>query len=74
MSGGAWAKLREQILRRDGYLCRCEECRRTGAVRAADEVDHVIPLARGGTDDPSNLQAIARECHRMKTRRESRGG
>ena len=32
-SGGAWAKLRTFVLKRDGYICRCEECRRTGAVR-----------------------------------------
>jgi 5-methylcytosine-specific restriction protein A len=74
MSGGAWAKLRKQILERDAYQCRCEECRLTGEIHEATEVDHVVSLARGGTDDPSNLQAISAEHHRSKTQREARGG
>jgi len=27
----------------------------------------VVPVWEGGTDDPSNLQAINRDCHRAKT-------
>jgi hypothetical protein len=30
------------------------------------EVDHIIPLSRGGTDDPSNLQVLCQRCHRVK--------
>jgi len=36
----------------------------------ATEVDHIIPKAKGGTDDMSNLQAINKECHKKKTARE----
>ncbi|MEL7937664.1 HNH endonuclease [Pseudomonas delhiensis] len=70
--GRPWRRLRVQILARDKYLCRCEECTRLGRLREADEVDHVVPLSRGGTDDPSNLRAINRDCHKAKTQRESR--
>jgi 5-methylcytosine-specific restriction protein A len=30
-------------------------------------VDHIIPVAKGGGNDPSNLRAIAHECHVGKT-------
>ena len=36
-------------------------------MRQANEVDHIIPLAKGGTDELRNLQAINAECHRRKT-------
>lgn len=55
------------MLKRDRYSCQCAECKRLGRIRAAGEVDHIVPKAKGGTDDPSNLQAINRECHKVKT-------
>lgn len=63
--GAAWDRLRLRILRRDSYLCRCPRCEKSGVVRAATEVHHVIPKAKGGTDDPSNLVSINSECHRI---------
>ncbi len=65
--GNAWDKLRLQVLKRDYYLCQCDECLRTSRVRSASEVDHIIPKAKGGTDDMDNLQAIHPECHKAKT-------
>lgn len=35
------------------------------------EVDHIIPLHRGGQDTPGNMQWLPREIHRDKTRREA---
>lgn len=40
--------------------------------KRANEVDHIIPKFKGGTDDLSNLMAINSECHKRKTARESR--
>lgn len=65
--GTAWDKLRLSILKRDKYLCRCDECKKTYRLREATQVDHRIPKAQGGTDDPSNLCAINAECHKRKT-------
>lgn len=31
------------------------------------EVDHIIPLDAGGSNDPSNLQALCPHCHRKKS-------
>jgi 5-methylcytosine-specific restriction protein A len=68
--GTAWDKLRLVVLKRDGYLCRCAECSSSGRVRLATEVDHIVPKAKGGSDALDNLQAIHRECHRVKSMRD----
>jgi 5-methylcytosine-specific restriction endonuclease McrA len=34
------------------------------------DIDHVIPLSCGGTDDTDNLQALCPGCHRRKTDQE----
>ena len=63
--GTAWDKLRIVILRRDKYLC--QPCVRDGYTTTAQEVDHIIPKAKGGTDDEDNLQSICTPCHKHKT-------
>jgi 5-methylcytosine-specific restriction endonuclease McrA len=67
--GAAWDKLRLLILKRDRYLCRT--CLRQGRVAAAHTVDHVVPKAEGGNDDPANLESICVPCHRIKTQAEA---
>lgn len=29
------------------------------------EVDHIVPVAAGGSSDPENLRALHQECHRQ---------
>ncbi|MCE4058444.1 HNH endonuclease [Pseudomonas sp. Au-Pse12] len=65
----AWRKKRAAVLKRDRYLCQCENCK--GCRLPASEVDHVIPKHLGGTDDFYNLAAINSDCHRLKTQREA---
>lgn len=72
--GWQWRKVRNQVMRRDSYRCQCSECKKSGRILPAHEVDHKVPKAQGGTDDPSNLQAINRDCHKRKTQAEGRGG
>ena len=31
------------------------------------EIDHIVPLASGGTNDDSNLQLLCVDCHKEKT-------
>lgn len=56
-------KLRHEVFKRDGY--RCREC---GASKdeTSLEIDHILPVAKGGTNDIDNLQTLCRECNRMK--------
>ncbi len=67
--GHAWRKLREQVLKRDCYLC--QPCKRAGRIAEAKEVDHIQPKSAGGTDAVSNLQAICKPCHLLKSDSES---
>ena len=66
--GRKWRRKREQILVRDGRLC--QPCRAAGFVTLASEVDHIIPVAEGGSDDAANLQAICGPCHEAKSKAE----
>lgn len=69
--GWEWQKLRAQILKRDGYQCQCSDCKARRIPLPANDVDHIVPRGDGGTDDPSNLQAMASDCHKLKTAREN---
>jgi len=44
---------------------RCELCGIPKEERAL-EVDHILPRNHGGTNDPSNLQALCYQCNAMK--------
>jgi len=55
-------RLRYEILRRDGHACYY--------CHSADvplTIDHVLPVALGGTDDPSNLVAACKDCNGGKS-------
>ena len=62
-----WAVLRQQIIERDGWACRC-----CGKRALRLEVDHVQPvrLRPDLAFDPLNLQALCSRCHASKTRLE----
>lgn len=55
-------RTRFEVLRRDNYTCRY--CRSTEGELT---IDHVTPVALGGTDDPSNLVACCKDCNAGKT-------
>src|SRR5690606_11149401 len=60
------SKLRDAIKERDSYTC--QNC----SVSLADEphllleVDHIVPLSKGGTSTPDNLQTLCWKCNRTK--------
>lgn len=56
--------LRYEVMSRDGF--RCCLCGRTADHGVELEVDHVIPVSKGGTSDMSNLQTLCRDCNRGK--------
>lgn len=70
--GRPWRRLRDQVMARDKYLC--QPCQREGRLTESTEVDHIVGVAKGGKDDPLNLQAICGSCHQAKTACESGEG
>ena len=48
----------------------CARCGRWASWESF-EVDHVKPLAAGGSHWPPNWQCLCRDCHRFKTRDEN---
>jgi hypothetical protein len=61
-----WLALRFTILQRDTYRCRVCGVKADDAPDVRLEVDHIIPRAHGGTDDPGNLWTLCFECNRGK--------
>ena len=56
-------KLRFFIYERDKY--RCRRCGASGQ-RANLEIDHIVPIAKGGKSNPENLQTLCRSCNKSK--------
>lgn len=54
-------RTRYEVLKRDNFKCRY--CRTT---EGELHVDHVLPVALGGTDDPDNLVASCQACNSGK--------
>ena len=54
-----WTKIKQRILRRDGFICQyCGQ--------EANTVDHVIPRRLNGNDSDDNLVASCRRCNLSK--------
>ena len=47
---------------------RCFDCNEL--LSASFEVDHVVPVCKGGGNDISNLNAVCRNCHGARTSRQ----
>lgn len=58
-------RVRFEVLRRDGH--RCRYCGVAAADGARLTIDHVVPTALGGSDDPDNLVAACDDCNAGKT-------
>jgi hypothetical protein len=57
-------RTRYEVLRRDNHACRYCGCM---APDVKLTVDHVMPVALGGSDNPDNLVAACRDCNAGKT-------
>lgn len=62
-----WTRTRKLVLLRSRGICAI--CGTPGAT----QVDHRIPLSRGGSHDIENLRAVHKDCHHKKTQEEAHG-
>ncbi|MDB9313456.1 HNH endonuclease [Spirulina sp. CS-785/01] len=56
-------EVRQFVLQRDNFrCCGCGKSKQDTIL----QVDHIIPLAKGGANDLSNLQTLCRDCNLQK--------
>ncbi len=61
-----WKRVREMQLRREPFCCVCAAL--GDPDNLANQVDHIVPVARGGAPfNPSNLQSLCGPHHSIKT-------
>ena len=58
---------RKRILSRDPICIVCLRTQPLARRRLSTEVDHIVPLSKGGSGDDGNLQGICEEHHKAKT-------
>lgn len=46
----------------------CALCAKNGKTTRATEIDHILPLHKGGGHQLENLQPLCSDCHADKTR------
>ena len=61
------ATLKKRILERDNYTC--QQCGNSvyKEPNLLLEIDHIIPVSKGGTSEPKNLQTLCWRCNRSKS-------
>ena len=60
-------RMRFTIMERDGY--RCCHCGKRGTAENMLEIDHVIPISKGGKSTYDNLQTLCHNCNLEKGNR-----
>lgn len=56
-----WDELRSRVIERDGA-----DCRYCGGEADPPHIDHIVPLARGGSSDIENLTVACQRCNSSK--------
>lgn len=65
--------LRYEILQRDGFRCvLCGRSQLEDGVKL--EVDHIVPISKGGKTERSNLRTLCQDCNRGKRDKYSPNG
>lgn len=59
------SKLRLEVKRRDNYTCRY--CGKEMFDGVGLQIDHIIPIAKGGKTELDNLQVLCSVCNRKKS-------
>ena len=69
-----------EVLKKCSYKCKNCDVKlemiknKKGNEKANYEIDHIRPLANGGNNELTNLQALCKSCHRDKTMSENENG
>lgn len=58
--GHEWKRIRENYIKVHPL---CEMCLREEKYTPVNEVHHILPISKGGTNDRSNLMSVCRSCH-----------
>jgi hypothetical protein len=61
------ARLRNEIKTRDNHTCRQCAISLATEPHLLLEVDHIVPVSKGGMSTPSNLQTLCWRCNRSKS-------
>ena len=56
--------LREKIMKRDNYTCQL--CGKYMPDEVGLQVDHIVPVSKGGKSVPSNMQVLCSKCNSAK--------
>ncbi|TVV91475.1 HNH endonuclease, partial [Streptococcus pneumoniae] len=60
-------KLRTQIKERDHYTCQICAASTAEQSLLLLEIDHIVPVSKGGLSTPDNLQTLCWKCNRSKS-------
>lgn len=66
--GRAWKRIRDKYIKTHPL---CEECKRNGRLKPAEEVHHIIPISKGGDHSIENLMSLCTSCHSTITAKEN---
>lgn len=56
--------IKQQVYKRDNMKCLC--CNKERRRGVSLEIDHILPIAMGGKNTPSNLQTLCKQCNGIK--------
>lgn len=72
----AWEKTRQRIWQRDQGKCQGPYCEHT-AIDSLPlnraQIDHILAISRGGTNQFSNLRTLCRRCHTLRACKSHQG-
>ena len=54
---------RKYLIDNYGY---CFRCRSRGGVGNKLEIDHIVPVHKGGSNNINNLRILCQKCHRLR--------
>jgi len=65
--GRSWKRIRDRYMAEHPL---CEQCQKEGRLTPAEEVHHIAPLSKGGSNAMENLMSLCKSCHSAITAKE----